>query len=121
MTTAPRKTPARRTPPRPAGAPEPQDHLSPKSAAQREAEGGETVTVEWEGLTFTVLADPDQWDYWTVIVPLSANNIPQALFGLLGQRQTSMLQRAKPHMKGPEGRDLYDTISEAVGFGGPGN
>ncbi|WP_433660796.1 hypothetical protein ACQPW1_00455 [Nocardia sp. CA-128927] len=118
--TAPRKTATKRaTPTKPAGVREPQDHKRP--AAQREAEGVETVVVEWEGLEFEIVADPDEWDFWTVLTPLSANNIPQAIFGLLGPRQTTVLQRAMPRMKGPQARDLFDAISDAVGFGSTGN
>ncbi|WP_280441194.1 hypothetical protein [Nocardia brasiliensis] len=118
--TTPRKTVAKRaTPHKPAGVREPQDHKTP--AAQREAEAVELAVVEWEGLTFEIVADPDEWDFWTVITPLSANNVPQAIIGLLGPKQTSLLQRAKPRMKGPEARELFDKISEAVGFGNSGN
>jgi hypothetical protein len=32
-----------------------------KSAAQREAEGAETVTLDYEGESFTLPADPQDW------------------------------------------------------------
>ncbi|WP_213452895.1 hypothetical protein [Rhizomonospora bruguierae] len=40
----------------------PQDHLpKKKTAAQREAEGETTVTIEWEGHEFVVPTDPEDW------------------------------------------------------------
>ena len=42
----------------PAGAKQPQDHRSP---AQREAEGETTVTVDYDGESFTFPADPLDW------------------------------------------------------------
>lgn len=38
----------------------PQDHLKP--AAQREAEGEETVTIEWHGMSVEVPATIEGWD-----------------------------------------------------------
>jgi hypothetical protein len=114
-----RKTPAKRAQPhKPAGVRQPRDR--PKSAAQIEAESegaGNTAQVDWEGLTFDVVADPDDWDFWTVTAPLSENNIPQALLGLLGPQQAMKLRRAKPRLTNPEARELFDEINRVLGMG----
>lgn len=116
------KAPKRSQPHRPAGVKQPQDRKPPKkTAAQREAEGVDTVPVEWEGLTFYVPSDPDEWDFWTVTEPLSANNIPQGLMGLLGPKQALELRKAKPKLSNTEARALFDAIGEAVGTGSAGN
>ena len=118
-----RKTPAKRAQPhKPANVRQPRDR--PKSAAQIEAESeaaGDTAQVEWEGLTFDVVADPDDWDFWTVTAPLSENNIPQALLGLLGPQQALKLRRAKPRLTNPEARELFDEINKVLGMGNAKN
>lgn len=103
----------------PATARQPQDHKRP--AAQLEAEGVETVTVEWDGLAFEIPTDPDSWDFWTVTHPLAAGNIPVALTGLLGPEQSMRLRLAKPQLSNPEARELFDTINRAIGMGNTGN
>ncbi|WP_280335482.1 hypothetical protein [Nocardia wallacei] len=129
MTTKPR-TPAKRTTPRPSRPPAaaqngdaeppaaagPAVPDAPKSPAQREAEGVETVEIQWRGLTLTVTADPDRWNFWTVFTPLSTNNIPQTLWGLLGDKQMKMIHDAHPDLTGPEARALYSHISAQLGF-----
>jgi hypothetical protein len=128
MTAAARKTTARKTAPRkavravpykPEGVKEPQDHLD--SAAKREAAGEEYAPVEWDGLEFQVLADPDDWNAWTVLDPLSSGNIPRAVVGLLGQEQSIELRKLRPNMTALQMRQLFDAISKAVGFGNSGN
>ncbi|OZE39103.1 hypothetical protein CH278_02130 [Rhodococcus sp. 05-2254-5] len=115
---ATRRAPAKRAaakraqPHKPANVKQPQDRK--KSAAQIEAEGTETVTVEWEGMTFHIASDPDEWDFWTVTRPLAAGNVPVALTGLLGGEQTALLRQARPRLTNTEARDLFNTINEAV-------
>lgn len=99
-------------------APEPQDH---KSAAQNEAEAAETVTVEWDGLTFEIAADPDTWDFWTVVEPLSANNVVQGTIGILGPRQVLKLRQQRPKIKPTDFAKLFEAIQDKVGFGSSGN
>ena len=96
-------------------APTPQDHKSP---AQAEAEGEATTTIEWDGLEFEILSDPDDWDFWTVVEPLSANNVVQATLGLLGPKQTLKLRQARPKIKPTDFASLFQAIQEQVGFGG---
>ncbi|SUA72656.1 Uncharacterised protein [Nocardia otitidiscaviarum] len=114
--TAAKKAPAKRaTPHKPEGVREPQDHLKP--AAQREAESAETVTVAWGGLAFDIIADPNEWDFFAVSAPLAQGNIGVALLGLLGNAQTVELRKAYPRLTQGQARELYDAISEALGFG----
>ncbi|OZC50516.1 hypothetical protein CH289_15940 [Rhodococcus sp. RS1C4] len=117
-TVARRRAPAKKAatkraqPHKPAGVKQPQDRK--KSAAQREAEGVETVTVEWEGLEFEIIADPDEWDFWTVTQPLASGNTAVGLIGLLGGQQAMRLRAAFPRLTNPEARDLFETINKAV-------
>ncbi|WP_037182585.1 hypothetical protein [Rhodococcoides fascians] len=108
-----RRAPAKRAQPhKPAGVKQPQDHK--KSAAQREAEGVETITVTWEKLEFEIVADPDEWDFWTVTQPLAAGNHAVGLIGLLGPQQSMKLRAAHPRLTNPQARDLFETINRAV-------
>lgn len=108
-----RRAPAKRAQPhKPAGVKQPQDRK--KSAAQREAEGVETITVEWEGLEFEIISDPDEWDFWTTTQPLAAGNTAVGLIGLLGGQQAMKLRAAFPRLTNPEARDLFETINKAV-------
>lgn len=115
----------RRRRPRPAGAPEPRDHQAPKSPAQREAEGADTVNVHWRGFKFTVPSRPELWDYWAVSRPLSQNNYPETCLGLLGPRQASQIHAAYPQLTNKDAAEmfaeLFNAIAEACGFGNSGN
>lgn len=64
-------------------APEPQDH---KSAAQKEAEGAESVTVEYEGQKFVVPLDQDDWPI-LAIQAMSRNMHIDGVQHLLGAQQ----------------------------------
>ncbi|WP_280393230.1 hypothetical protein [Nocardia wallacei] len=124
MTTKPR-TPTKRTPPlaRPPAeqnghAEPPVDDVSaeaPKSAAQREAEGIATTTVEWRGLTLQVPTDVDTWSYWNVIAPLAHGNETRAMYGLLGA-QINEVAKKFPNMTARDGRELFDAINDALGL-----
>lgn len=124
-TVARRRAPAKKAatnraqPHKPAGVKEPTDR--PKSAAQREAEAVDTITVEWEGMKFTVPSDPDEWDFWTVTQPLAANNIPLSLAGLLGPEQMMKLRLARPDIRNPEVRNLFNVINKAIADINTGN
>ncbi|MGV9666933.1 hypothetical protein [Nocardia niigatensis] len=116
----------RRRSPRPAGAPAPQDYRSPKkSAAQREAEGIETVDIDWRGMRFTIAAHPEDWDFWNVTRHISQNNFPEACLGLLGPQQATMIYREFPRMNNARAGELFgelfNAITKAVGFGSSGN
>lgn len=116
----------RRRPARPAGAPAPQDYRSPKkSAAQREAEGVETVDIEWRGMRFTVAAHPEDWDFWRVSRHVSQNNFPEATLGLIGPEGTAQIYREFPKLDNARAgelfSELFNAITKAVGFGNAGN
>lgn len=108
---------ARRTPP---PKPAPDEPEAPASPAQREAEGIETIEVEWRGVKLAIPSDVDDWSYWRVIVPLSRGNETQALIGLIGEDQAQALRRALPDMTAKDGRALFDAINTALGMA-PGN
>lgn len=103
----------------PASARQPQDRK--KSAAELEADGAETFPIEWRGLKFDIIADPDDWDFWTVTTPLSQGNTPAALLGLLGPEQQMKLRMAMPKLRNPEARELFDLINKEIGFRNTGN
>lgn len=111
----------RRRGPRPQGAPEPRDYQAPKSAAQREGEGVKTVTIEWHGVKLDVPADPQQWNPYTVILPLTSNNTLGALPALLGPVQLAKMQVEYPNATLPELYELFELIAKATGFGRWGN
>lgn len=109
----------RRPAARPAGAPEPQDY--PRSAAQREAEGAETVTVTWRGVDLTVPADPQRWHPVTVWAPLSQNNVIGATVALLGSVQLARLSANVEDFQAGHYYEIFNLISKATGFGQLGN
>ncbi|MFE3057632.1 hypothetical protein [Nocardia sp. NPDC059239] len=116
----------RRRPPRPAGAPAPQDFRSPKkSAAQREAEGVETVDIDWRGMRFTIPAHAEDWDFWSVTRHMSQNNFPEACLGLIGPRGIAQIHREFPRISNARAGELFgelfQAITKAVGFGNAGN
>ena len=88
----------------------------PKSAAQAEADNDGTVVVDWRGYTFTVVTDPDEWNFWNVALPASLGNIPQTLSGILGTEVMERLRQAEPNMTSADARDLYNTVERAIGF-----
>lgn len=124
MTTPARKTtrkaPAKRTSGAtiPASAPVPQDHKSP---AQREAEGIATVAVEWRELTFELPSDPDSWNYWEILEPLAAGNLPVAIRGLIGDAGMLRMRSKYPGLSAADVRELWGAITEKLGVGNLGN
>lgn len=119
--------PARTRKPRASNAPDmtnaPKTTDRPKSAAQLEAEGGDYVEVVWEGLTFKILADADEWPFWEVTHPLSSGNVPAALVGLLDTvaGQAFKLRAAFPALTNTQARGLFDAINKAIGLHSTGN
>jgi hypothetical protein len=114
----------RHRPPRPEGAPEPRDYQAPKSPAQAEAEGVETVTVRWRGFNLIIPARPELWSYWNVMRHLHTD-MPTGVCNLIGQRQTSQIFARHPQLTAGEAAelfaDLFNEIAKAVGFGSSGN
>lgn len=96
----------------PAGAKKPDDHK--KSAAQIEAEGVETVDVEWRGLTFTLPSDPEDWS----VAAISAAEKGQSFTSLeliLGPKQWAEFMKTKPTRR--DGIDLNRALTKALGMG----
>lgn len=110
--------------PRPEGAPEPRDYQAPKSAAQAEAEGDETVAVQWRGMRLSVPARPESWPYWTVMRHLGTD-LPTAVCNLIGPQQTAQIYARHPELTARQASemfaDLFNEIARAVGFGNAGN
>jgi hypothetical protein len=110
--------------PRPQGAPEPQDYRAPKSAAQREAEGAETVEIHWREMTFEIPAPAENWPYWTVVRHLQSD-LPLAVLNLLGPRQAARVQGRFPDLPAAQAgelfADLFGVIAEKLGLGNSGN
>lgn len=105
----------------PEHAPRPQDHQPKakkkpkvkKSPQQREAEGIETVEVEFDGETYEIPADPIDWEI-DVTEAFETGRMITACRGLLGPEQFAVLSR-----KGYRNRDfrrLFKLLAEAGGF-----
>lgn len=114
--TAPKKATAKRaTPHRPAGVKMPQDHLKP--AAEREAEGDETVEFEFGGITYTAPANLDR----TKGVARAFDNRQGtiALELLLGKDQFKTFLDTDPY--DADYGKMLDAWSDACGFDNAGN
>lgn len=103
----------------PSHAPKPQDHKPPqKTAAQREAEGIETVEVEFDDVVYSIMADPVDW-------PLDATEAFEqgkaltAIRGLLGEKQWRVV-RSKNY-RNKDFNELFHLLARAGGFGPAGN
>ena len=99
----------------PKGATVPTDHL--KSAAQIEAEGVETVDVEWRGLAFAIVADADDYPLEAVMAFERGQNFV-GLELILGPKQWAEFMKTKP--KKSDGVDLMGVMNDALGFGDSG-
>lgn len=114
----PAKRPAKRTT-IPANAPKPQDRKPPKkTAAQREAEGIETVEVEYDGEFYEIPADPIDWKVSTTEA-FEQGKIVTAIRGLVGREQWAIL--AGKGYRNRQFRELFDLLAEAGGFEQSGN
>lgn len=99
----------------PKGATVPSDHK--KSAAQIEAEGVETVDVEWRGHTFTIVADADDYPLEAVMAFERGQNFV-GLEIVLGPKQWHEFMKTKPRKS--DGVDLMGAMNGALGFGDSG-
>ncbi|GAB4582624.1 hypothetical protein [Nocardia sp. IFM 10818] len=109
----------RRRRPRPAGAPAPQDFKEPKkTAAQREAEGIETVVLEYRGVEFEVPATMDDWP--TRAVQAAAHNLHiDAIEHVLGPKQWAIFNARFPRQR--DFAEFAEMLGEEMGFGTAGN
>lgn len=102
----------------PRNAKRPQDHKAPKkTAAQIEAEGIETVDIEWRDLTFTVPATPDDWPV-VITLAFEEGKAATGVKGMLGREQWAELMKTKPRNR--DLGELFDEIAAAVGLGDAG-
>lgn len=97
---------------------QPQDHLKP--AAQLEAEGSETVDIEYEGITFTIAASMDDWDLDTLEAFETGKGVAM-IRGVLGVEGLAETRKtfAKAHgrkMRVKDLRELGDVIAQAMGL-----
>lgn len=110
--------PVRQLPHKPKGVREPQDRLpKKKTAAQREAERDETVTIEFHGMEFELLADQDEWPIVAVQAFANGKNI-DGIEQLMGP-----VQWAKFVSRFPKRRhfsEFADIFSVEFGFKSPG-
>ncbi|WP_328660362.1 hypothetical protein [Nocardia salmonicida] len=112
----------------PPHAPRPQDHLKPRKAkkrkrrasdpAQREAAGIETETVEFDGESYTIAADPLDWSL-PVTQAFEEGKVLTAIRGLLGPAQYRALL-AKDYTN-RQFSELFGLLAEAGGFETAGN
>ncbi|CAM3038531.1 hypothetical protein [Skermania piniformis] len=119
-----RKQPKGRRPKRddsriPARAPRPQDHRPASTPVIRgEAEGIETVTVEFDGESYTIPADPADW-------PINATEAFEngravtAIRMLLAPDEWIKVQRKQ--YRNRQFRELFDALARAGGFRNSGN
>lgn len=106
----------RAVPSRPLGAKRPQDRK--RSAAQREAEADETVTVEYEGYEFDIPADQDDWPILALQAFTKNLNI-DGIEHLLGPRQWAVFVTNFTKMR--DFNAFAEVVSAEFGFGSSGN
>lgn len=94
----------------PEGAKTPQDR---KPAAQAEAEGDGTLTVEWEGHEFTIPASADDWSARTTLA-FEEGKAVSGVRGILGTKQFASLMEGDPNNR--QIGELYDLIAEVMGL-----
>ncbi|MFC9768654.1 hypothetical protein [Rhodococcus jostii] len=111
-----RRAPAKRAVPhKPLGVRQPQDHK--KSAAQREAEGDQYVTITYGGLEFEILADQDDWPV-LAIQAFSKRLGIDAIEHLLGPAQWARFVTRFPKKR--QFDEFSEVIAAEFGFGSSG-
>jgi hypothetical protein len=99
----------------PAGAKTPQDHKPP---AQREADGDETVSVDYAGQSYVMPASLDDAD-GDVLDAIDDQHISYALRALLGDKQWDRFKANKPKVRDYNG--LFESYAKATGLDSAGN
>lgn len=100
----------------PAGAKTPQDHLPP--AAQAEAEGTTTLTIEWRGHQFTIPASIEDASVDT-LEAFENGKAVAAVRGILGPEQFASF-KAKHSPTVRDLQSLMEPIAKAMGLDGSG-
>ncbi|WP_306358851.1 MULTISPECIES: hypothetical protein [unclassified Nocardia] len=109
----------RRRRPRPAGAPVPQDYRAPrKSAAQREAEGIETIVIDFRGSEFEVPASSDDWPTTAVQAATHRRHV-DAIEQILGPKQWAIFLSRFPRKRDFD--EFAELLAEEMGLGTAGN
>jgi len=99
-----------------AGRKQPQDHK--KSAAQIEAEGDPTITIDWRDLQFTIPAELEDWPV-EVTLAFEDGKATNAVRMLLGPQQWATL--AATHPRNRDVNDLFQVIASQLGLVTAGN
>ena len=109
----PTKTPVKRAQPaRPAGIKQPQDHK--KSAAQLEAEGVNTATVEFWGMEFTFSTDPMEWSEEASLA-FEENRFGVFLKEAVGAQQYYKYTHSDPRPKRSDTMELFKLVAKSLG------
>lgn len=109
----------RRHRPRPDGAPVPQDYKPPrKTAAQREAEGAETIVIEYGGMEFEIPGSLDDWPIVAVQAASKEQHI-DAIEHILGPKQWAVFLSKFPRKRNFD--EFADLVAEEMGFNTAGN
>lgn len=95
----------------PAGVKKPQDHKKP--AAQIEAEGAPTIDITWQGHTFTIDADTDNW-LVEVTQAYEDGKGASMIRGVLGPKQYAEFMATRPRNK--QLNELGEIIAKALGL-----
>lgn len=95
-------------------APEPQDHKAPR----REAEGAETVSLEFKGATYDIPADQEDWPL-RAVQAFSKGMAIDGVEHLLGPRQWALFMKGNPTKRNFD--EFSEQIAEEYGFGTAGN
>lgn len=81
-------------------------------AVQAEATGQETVDIDWDGVTVTLPAKPDDWDL-EALEAFEQGKPATAARGVLGDQYDATVRAYKAkHGRGPKVRDL-ETLMQA--------
>jgi hypothetical protein len=94
----------------------PQDHK--KSAAQIDAEGTETTTIEYNGHEFTFPSEAQDWSN-DVLLAFEAGKAVDAIRMLVGTRRWASLKMGS--WTGRQTKELFDAFADAAGFDTSGN
>lgn len=95
----------------------PQDHLPPKTAAQREAERDGTVTITWRDQQFTIPAVVDDLP-GEFMEYAEEGKATKMVAVVLGPRQFRAFKETKPRVS--DYKQLSDQIAEVYGFNDAG-
>ncbi|QDQ97983.1 hypothetical protein [Tomitella fengzijianii] len=114
----PAPRPQRRRGPNMDRAPRPADRRRPRPQVRREAEGDDTVQIDYRGHTYTVPADQDDWSI-DALEAFERNHVVAGVRELLGPEQWARFKAR--HNNRRAFRGFLDEVSDVFGFGDAGN